>query len=130
MPPQNRHACGSLIGALSTPVVAHPHDNKADEFVNYEQVSASQAKRIARTYLTKQGYSRHIGPGGARINSVTRREHLWLVEVFLRTSSATGGDTRILYIDSATGRLSELAPTSQLLLGDSADPTVSNSEER
>ena len=115
-----------LLGILATPVAAHQTQN-SEPAMSQQQVSASQARRITRSFLSKRGYSRNIGPGGSRINGVTSEGTHWLVNVTLLNSSAAGGTKRTLYINSVTGQISEQAPT-QVLVVDSVNPAELNSQ--
>ncbi len=116
-----------LLGILTTPVAAHQTQNR-EPAMSQQQVSASQARRITRSFLSKRGYSRNIGPGGSRINGVTSEGNHWLVNVTLLNSSAAGGTKRTLYINSVTGQISEQAPT-QVLVVDSVNPAELNSQD-
>ena len=121
-----RLLCLSVICLVATSVNAHPGYTEAA--TNHE-VSASQAKRITRAYLSKLGYGRNIGPGGAHIDSVTKGDNVWLVKVFLRTQSATSGVNRTLYVHAIDGRVSERAPVSTQLLVDRTN-TVKTTSDR
>ena len=113
-----------LLGILSMPVAAHPTQN-SDPTISQQQVSASQARRITRSFLSNKGYSQNIGPGSAHIDGVTREGDHWLINVTLRNSSAAGGPRHRFYINSFSGQLSETKP-SQLLVGDTVKPAGTN----
>lgn len=84
-----------------------------DDIAKYEvekQVSAYEAKRLARSHLDELGFSRRIGPGGAKIRSITRDAGTWIV--FARVSNGTSvlNEQRILYVDAQTGLVSDVPP--------------------
>lgn len=105
--------CTALI-SLSTPVVLA--DNAAeDDAANYKaekQISASEAKRLARSHLSKQGYSTSVGPGpgAARLKSITRDAGTWIVTARVSNSGSVLNQLRILYVDTQTGVVSDVAP--------------------
>ena len=81
-----------------------------DEIANYEvekQVSAHTAKRLARSYLSKLGFSSRIGPGAARIRSITRDAGTWIVSARV-SGTHVSNDLRILYVDARTGVVSDV----------------------
>ena len=75
-----------------------------------DSVSASEAKRIVRHYLTTQGFSRTIGPGGAKVGRVQLQDGIWVVQVNLRGSSASSIQRHNLYVNARSGRLSAKLP--------------------
>lgn len=105
-----------LMAALGLSAVAMP--TIADETAGarvaqntvVDFVSANEAKRLARRYLSKLGFDRSIGPGGASIGQVTLNVDTWVVEVRLRGHSATNVSNHLLYISTETGIVSEVAP--------------------
>ena len=100
----------TLISAAGT-VMADESDVSGDVAITTNNpVSANDAKRIVRRYLSEQGYSRSIGPGGARIRGVELVTNQWIVEVFLRDRSATAGSRYTISVDTGTGLLSGVAP--------------------
>lgn len=84
-----------------------------DDISKYEverQISAYEAKRLARSYLSKLGFSNQIGPGAARIRSITRDAGGWIVSARV-TGTYIFNDQRILYIDAQTGVVSDVPPS-------------------
>ena len=106
---------GAALVSLPTPVVlAHPITDV--DIANYEvekQVSANQAKRLARSHLTRQGFSTSIGPGpgAARIKSITRDANTWIVHARVSNGGSVLNIQRIIYVDTQTGVVSDVAPT-------------------
>ena len=101
-------AIAVTIGALSLqspPAAAHPPDTEEAA----EHVSANDAKRIVRRFLTERGFSRSVGSGGATVNKVRLRGNHWVVQVTLRHGSAASGRKQYLYVNTTSGLLSETA---------------------
>ena len=106
---------GTALISLPTSVVL-ADTTEADDLAKYEvekQVSASEAKRKARSHLSEQGYSTRVGPGpgAARIQSVTRDAGTWIVTARVSNGGAVLNRQRVLYIDAQTGVVSDVAPT-------------------
>ncbi len=104
---------GTALISLPTSVVL-ADTTEADDLAKYEvekQVSASEAKRMARSHLKAQGFSGRIGPGAARIQSITRDAGTWIVTARVSNGGAVQNRQRVLYIDAQTGVVSDAAPT-------------------
>jgi hypothetical protein len=69
------------------------------------QVSASEAKRLVRRYLSEQGYSKSLGPGGAGIRAVHLVDHNWAIDVVLRDDSRK----YVVYVDGLNGQIRQTA---------------------
>lgn len=116
----NKLLRGAAIALVSTALISLPTsvvlaDTSADDdLAKYEvekQVSASEAKRMARSHLKSQGFSGRIGPGAARIQSITRDAGTWIVSAKVSNGGSVLTEQRILYIDAQTGVVSDVAPT-------------------
>lgn len=79
-----------------------------------KQVSASEAKRLARSHLNALGFSTHVGPGpgAARIRSVTRDAGTWIIYVRVTNGGAVFSKQHVLYVNAQTGVVSEVPPRS------------------
>lgn len=107
-----------LAGAaiFTLPVAVLAHKPIADDSESYEverQVSASEAKRMARSYLSEKGFSTHIGPGpgAARIKSVTLDSGTWIVSARVSLGGRVLSHNVALYVDAQTGGVSDVPPT-------------------
>jgi len=116
----NKLLRSAVIALISTALISLPTsvvlaDTTADDDIaKYEvekQVSASEAKRMARSHLKAQGFSGRIGPGAARIQSVTRDAGTWIISAKVSNGGSVLADQRILYVDAQTGVVSDVAPT-------------------
>ena len=104
---------GTALISLSTSVVL-ADTTEANDLAKYEvekQVSASEAKRMARSHLKAQGFSGRIGPGAARIQSITRDAGTWIISAKVSNGGSVLSEQRILYIDAQSGVVSDVAPT-------------------
>ena len=79
------------------------------------QLSAYEAKRLARAYLCHAGYCSRVGPGAAKLRSITRDAGTWILNVRLSDTGTTFNRQHVIYIDANTGVVSEVpgaqAPT-------------------
>ena len=104
-----------LVGAalVTLPVSAvFAGTPEEDDIAKYEvekQVSAHQAKRLARAHLSRLGFSNRIGPGAVRIRSITRDAGTWIVSVRV-TGTYVLNDQRILYVDARSGVVTDVPP--------------------
>ena len=104
---------GTALISLPTSVVLADATAEGD-LANYEvekQVSASEAKRMARSHLKAQGFSGRIGPGAARIQSITRDAGTWIISAKVSNGGSVLTEQRILYVDAQTGVVSDVAPS-------------------
>jgi hypothetical protein len=74
------------------------------------QVSAHEAKRIARRFLVGRGFATGRGPGKAAIESVTREGDTWVLQLAISNGGWAMNGSATLYIDAYTALLSETAP--------------------
>lgn len=81
-----------------------------DDSVIEKQISANEARRAAYKYLAAQGYSRKIGPGSARVRSITRDGDTWIIQISMSNGTSVQADKSMLYIDAKTALVSEVAP--------------------
>lgn len=105
----------ALISLPTSAVLADTAGN--DDIAKYEvekQVSANEAKRLARSHLNEQGFSTRVGPGpgAARLKSITRDAGTWIVTARVSNGGTVLNKQRILYIDAQTGVVSDVAPSS------------------
>ena len=84
------------------------HDAGATDAAAEEAtISANDAKRLARRYLGELGYSMRIGPGGARILSVSLDEGRWAVRVALSNGGSVQTHALTFYVRSDSGAIEE-----------------------
>ena len=81
-----------------------------DNITVTEQLSAYGAKRLARQFLFERGFSIGVGPGNARIKSITRDSDTWIVQVALSNGTHIMNKRAFLYIDANSAKVSEVAP--------------------
>ncbi|MCH8134564.1 MAG: hypothetical protein IIB77_01130 [Proteobacteria bacterium] len=100
-----------LAAAISLSATASSESEEAYDNINVtEQVSAYGAKRLARRFLTDRGFTNGMGPGAARIKSITRDGDTWILQVAFSLDSHIMNERALLYIDAGTARVSEVAP--------------------
>ncbi len=114
-----RTAASVLAAALlvaAAPAVASDAvavDDALDDTVIEKQITANDARRAAYGYLREQGYTRKIGPGGARVRAITRDGDTWLVKVSMSNGTSVQSVRSMLYIDAKTALVSEVPPEEQ-----------------
>ncbi len=74
------------------------------------QLSANGAKRLTRRFLLDRGFVYGVGPGAARVKSITRDADTWIIRVVYSNGGYVASEQAILYIDTNTAALSEVAP--------------------
>jgi hypothetical protein len=115
------HRTGNLdfvaIFSVTTTVAANK-DNRMGQCSANGKISANQAKRIVRHYLTELGYTSHVraGGGGARIGKVRLEDGLWSIQVKLYGTSLARREYRTVFIDSRCGVLAETRTEANLFL--------------
>lgn len=112
---KSRHILTVLLGAAITlsAASAYAHETADDAFDTItvtEQLSAYAAKRLARRYLVEREFEIGTGPGKAKINSITRDNDTWIVQLALSNGGWTMNTRAQLYIDANTALVSEVAP--------------------
>ena len=100
----------AVIGLSATTSYASESEEVYDNITVTEQVSAYSAKRLARRFLTDRGFTNGMGPGAARIKSITRDGDTWILQVAFSLDSHIMNERALLYIDAGTARVSEVAP--------------------
>lgn len=82
------------------------------------EVSANQARRLVRNYLTELGYTSHVraGGGGARVGKVTLEDGLWAIQVKLYSSSLASRKYRTVFVDTRCGLLAVTRTEANLFL--------------
>ena len=105
---------GSFLVALpASAVLAHtPADEEIAQNSSEKQVSAYEAKRLARVHLCSVGFCSRFGPGGAKVRSITRDAGTWIIDARVSNSSAVMNKQFILYVDAQSGVVSDVAPES------------------
>ena len=73
-------------------------------------LSANSAKRLARGFLSERGFVSGIGPGAARIKSISRDGDTWILQVRYSLDTLTMSKRATLYIDAKAATVSEVAP--------------------
>ena len=102
---------GAAIGLLT--VSANAADTIEEAYDNTEvteQLSAYGAKRLARQFLVERGYATGVGPGRAKIQSVTRDSDTWIVQLRLSNGGRVMNMREVLYIDANSALVNEVAP--------------------
>jgi len=100
----------AVIGLVTTTSHASEAEKVYDNITASEQVSAYGAKRLARRFLSNRGFVYGVGPGAARIKSITRDGDTWVLHVVFSQDSRIMHESALLYIDAGTARVSEVAP--------------------
>ena len=98
-----------VLGALLA-TTSFAHTPAEEGFSGYEsnpQVSASAARRLARSYLCSVGFCSSFGPGGAKVRSITRDSATWVINVQLSNGPTSMNQKHVLYVDAQTGAVSE-----------------------
>jgi hypothetical protein len=98
------------LGFATTAANATDSTEAYDNITVTQQVSASGAKRLARKFLTERGFKMGIGPGAARIRSVTRDGDTWILQVRYSHSGYIMNQKAMLYVDANAALVSETAP--------------------
>ncbi len=112
-----RRSAVILVGAALVtlpPSAVFAHTPAQDDIAKHEvekQVSAHEAKRLARSYLRTLGFSNRIGPGAVKIRNITRDAGTWIVSARV-SGTYVLNDKRILYVDAQTGAVSDVPPVS------------------
>jgi hypothetical protein len=103
-----------LAGALGLSAASSDASETTEEAYDNitvtEQLSAYGAKRLALQFLFERGFSNGVGPGNARIKSITRDSDTWIVQVALSNGTHIMNKRAILYIDANSAMVSEVAP--------------------
>jgi len=73
-------------------------------------ISANSAKRLARGFLAERGFVSGIGPGAARIRSISRDGATWVIQVAYSLDTTTMTKRATLYVDADAASVSEVAP--------------------
>ncbi len=111
-----RHLTIALVGSVlvtlaPSAVLAHtPADDEIARNSLEQQVSAHEAKRLARVHLCSVGFCSRFGPGGAKVRSITRDAGTWIIDARVSNSSAVMNKQLILYVDAQSGLVSDVAP--------------------
>jgi len=102
-----------LAASLCLSVTTTAASDATDAYDNItvtQQVSASAAKRLAHRFLTERGFTIGIGPGAARIKSVTRDGDTWILQVHFSRGGYTMNQKAMLYVDANSALVNEVAP--------------------
>jgi len=100
----------AAIGLSATTSYASESQEAYDNITVTEQVSAYGAKRLARHFLADRGFTNGMGPGAARIKSITRNGDIWILRVAFSLDSHIMNESALLYVDAGTARVSDVAP--------------------
>jgi hypothetical protein len=76
-------------------------------------ISAHSAKRLARGFMSERGFVSGIGPGAARIKSISRDGGTWIVQIAYSLDTTTMNKRATLYIDADSESVSEVAPVKE-----------------
>ena len=95
---------------------SHAADSSEQAYDNVTVVapiSANSAKRLARGFMRERGFVSGIGPGAARIRSISRDGGTWIVQVAYSLDTTTMSKRATLYIDADSASVSEVAPVKE-----------------
>ena len=92
---------------------ADSNDQAYDNVTVVAPISAYSAKRLARGFLTERGFVSGIGPGAARIKSISRDGGTWIVKVAYSHGTLSMNKRATLYIDADSASVSEVAPVKE-----------------
>jgi hypothetical protein len=95
---------------------AHAADSSEQAYDNVTVVapiSAHGAKRLVRGFLSERGFVSGIGPGAARIKSISRDGGTWIVQIAYSLDTTTMNKRATLYIDADSASVSEVAPVKE-----------------
>lgn len=111
-----RHLAIALMGSVlvtlaPSAVLAHtPADDEIAQNSLEQQVSAHEARRLARVHLCSVGFCSRFGPGGAKVRSITRDAGTWIIDARVSNSSAAMNKQLVLYVNAQSGVVSDVAP--------------------
>jgi len=108
----------AIASMLALPAMAQAGDQGADQadpgydnIIVTERISANGAKRAVRQYLAERGFTNDLGPGAARIRSVSLDGRAWVVEIAISNqNSRVLNEKHYLYVDRQTAVVSETPP--------------------
>jgi hypothetical protein len=92
---------------------ADSNEQAYDNVTVVAPISANSAKRLARGFLRERGFVSGIGPGAARIRSISRDGGTWIVQVAYSLDTTTMTKRATLYIDADSASVSEVAPVKE-----------------
>jgi hypothetical protein len=104
-------ALAAVISLSATSSYAADQSEEAyDNVTVIAPLSANSAKRLARGFLTERGFVSGIGPGAARIKSISRDGDTWVLQVTYSLGGLTMSQKATLYINADSTTVSEVAP--------------------
>ena len=95
---------------------SHAADSSEQAYDNVTVVapiSANSAKRLARGFMRERGFVSGIGPGAARIRSISRDGGTWIVQVAYSLGTLSMNQRATLCIDADSASVSEVAPVKE-----------------
>lgn len=104
----------AAIGLSATSSHAADSNEQAyDNVTVVAPISANSAKRLARSFLAERGFVSGIGPGAARIRSISRDGGTWVLQVAYSLDTTTMNKRATLYVDADSASVSEVAPVKE-----------------
>jgi hypothetical protein len=105
-------AAAICLSATSS-YAADSNEQAYDNVTVVAPISANSAKRLARGFLAERGFVNGMGPGAARIKSISRDGGTWVVQVAYSLDTLTMNKRATLYIDADSASVSEVAPAKE-----------------
>jgi hypothetical protein len=96
--------------SATTSHAADSNEQAYDNVTIVAPISANSAKRLVRGFLAERGFVSGIGPGAARIRSISRDGSSWVVQIAYSLSGATMTNRATLYVNADSASVSEVAP--------------------
>ncbi len=101
----------AAFGLSATTSYAADYNEEAYENVTVvAQVSASSAKRLVRSFLSERGFVNGVGPGAARIKSISRDGDTWIIQIAYSLDTLVMNNRATLYVNANSASVSEIAP--------------------
>jgi len=101
----------ATFGLSATTSYAADYNEEAYENVTVvAQVSASSAKRLVRSFLSERGFVNGVGPGAARIKSISRDGDTWIIQIVYSMGTLVMNNRATLYVNADSATVSEVPP--------------------
>jgi hypothetical protein len=103
-------ALAAVISLSATSSYAADESEEAyDNVTVTAPLSANGVKRLARGFLVERGFVNGIGPGAARIKSISRDGDTWVLQVTYSLGGLTMSQKATLYVNADSTTVSEVA---------------------
>ena len=104
----------AAIGLSATSSHAADSNERAyDNVTVVAPISANSAKRLVRGFLGERNFVYGIGPGAARIKSISRDGSTWVVQIAYSLDTLTMNKRATLYVNADSASVSEVAPVKE-----------------